>query len=661
MFFYILVPKEKRIFKIVFCSRECLLFSFFLSKAALEDGFRRGLSKDKKIMHNLQINDEICDIDIEFDDPQPVDTAYKTKGELPFETEEQKAASLAPFRKQIAKDFEIVTEIFRLTNVPESARNLISTLIRLSGGDVQIQIRDAQIAMAFFENKPMHDALKKRVQRWRKALNDWQDETGITLVEINSGYRKIRFGKDMKPFNENVPSTYRLLVLEMAAKILSQQDIAIEIAARKIIDELTCRAPQPQEKRTRPKNPEQWRNSALTYLRKAMTAADEGGYLNDFYRELEEDLAKLKAEFPVGGMKSSYLETDLENSSETGEGGTNLGTINILSTSSLSISNNSIEDKPSNELETSPTNNNPSMLDQALALANQGFRIFPVHSVADGICTCNQGEKCSAKGKHPHITSWHFLATTNQEEIRKWWRQFRNANIGIATGSFMSLKKSFLVLDIDPKNGGAESLAALEKEFGKLPETLTARTGSGGKHIFLKIAPFSMGIVRNIQNSEKIGKGIDIRGDGGFVVAAGSIHKSGNRYEWIDENAEMAEMPEWLIKKIKAENAPPAKEKIETKKTTQTAAVPVQPLSNYLVPVGGRDNFLFRQARGLINSYTDEEVIKRLKHLRDTRCEKPKEISDQQIEAKVKSANGYKTKTFRERLEETKLSRILQK
>lgn len=101
------------------------------------------------------------------------------------------------------------------------------------------------------------------------------------------------------------------------------------------------------------------------------------------------------------------------------------------------------------------------------------------------------------------------------------------ANIGIATGEV----SGFWVLDIDGPEGAA-ALAALEARHGPLPPTVEQSTGKGRHICFAWPAAGTIGD-RTVRNSaSKIGPGIDVRGDGGYIVAAPSIHPSGRLYEW---------------------------------------------------------------------------------------------------------------------------------
>jgi hypothetical protein len=115
-------------------------------------------------------------------------------------------------------------------------------------------------------------------------------------------------------------------------------------------------------------------------------------------------------------------------------------------------------------------------------------------------------------------------ATKNQDRIREWWKQWPDASIGVPTGELNGI----WALDIDLPHG-PESLARLEAEHGPLPETLVQRTGGGGQQYI-----FRWDDRHPIRNSAGlIGPGIDVRGEGGYIILPPSLHPSGRRYAWI--------------------------------------------------------------------------------------------------------------------------------
>ncbi len=165
------------------------------------------------------------------------------------------------------------------------------------------------------------------------------------------------------------------------------------------------------------------------------------------------------------------------------------------------------------------------MLQAALRYVNRrGWPVFPLQSIREGVCTCSAGPKCgSNSGKHPRTKHGLYDASTDERQIREWWTRWPDANIGVPTGAISGL----LVLDIDPRNHGDDSLAALLHQFGSLPPTLEALTGGGGRHIVFQY-PATGGPI----SSGRLEDGIDVKADGGYIVVAPSLHLSGNRYTW---------------------------------------------------------------------------------------------------------------------------------
>lgn len=161
------------------------------------------------------------------------------------------------------------------------------------------------------------------------------------------------------------------------------------------------------------------------------------------------------------------------------------------------------------------------LLDAALSYAARGWPVFPLR----------------VRGKLPIMSGGHHGATTDEQDIKKWWTRWPTANIGIPCG-----EKTFCVIDVDPDDGGEESLIALREEHGSVPSTLLQVSGRGGAHYcFLPDT--------RVGNSQsKLAIGIDTRGDNkGYIVAAPSTHENGNKYRWDDINAPLASVPDWLI------------------------------------------------------------------------------------------------------------------
>jgi hypothetical protein len=162
---------------------------------------------------------------------------------------------------------------------------------------------------------------------------------------------------------------------------------------------------------------------------------------------------------------------------------------------------------------------NNAMLQAALSYVAQGFKVFPVKL-----------------DKTPYTPHGLKDATQLQVRVREFWTQWPDAGIGLVTDGF-------LVPDFDQKSGGLESKASIEAKYGTLPRTRTHRTGGGGLHYIYRNPNGT-----NIRNTVALGgyQGVDLRANGGYIIAPPSQHESGNQYEIIDA-AEIARAPAWLL------------------------------------------------------------------------------------------------------------------
>jgi putative DNA primase/helicase len=209
--------------------------------------------------------------------------------------------------------------------------------------------------------------------------------------------------------------------------------------------------------------------------------------------------------------------------------------------------------------------NEVTMLDAALAYAQAGFRVFPAHGIQNGACTCGGAKGCSP-GKHPIgrlVPRGVLDASDDPHVVTRWWSQVPDANIGIATGKNSKL----VVLDVDGPIG-EETLATLASKHGLLPQTWQAKTGKG-RHLYF-CYPESVAKVKSVARKKLA---LDVRADGGYVIAPPSRHASGQRYIFdADSTDEPADCPAWVIKyanlridraaaigkSVKAETAPSA-------------------------------------------------------------------------------------------------------
>lgn len=184
-----------------------------------------------------------------------------------------------------------------------------------------------------------------------------------------------------------------------------------------------------------------------------------------------------------------------------------------------------------------------SVLGPALRCAQRGWAVLPLNWVAeDGTCSCNSAE-CSSIGKHPRTRRGVKDASKSQDTIRAWWEKWPDANLGLATGKISGI----VVLDVDRRHGGIDSLRKIENKYGSVPDGPRVLTGGGGTHLYFRYPG------RDIRNRIGIFPGIDVRGDGAFVVAPASVHASGEQYLWEHGKSPklpLPEMPDWLLDMI---------------------------------------------------------------------------------------------------------------
>jgi len=164
------------------------------------------------------------------------------------------------------------------------------------------------------------------------------------------------------------------------------------------------------------------------------------------------------------------------------------------------------------------------LLTAALEYAERGWPVFP------------------CEGKKPLTTHGFKQASANPLRIRYWWRRWPQANIGIPTGP-----ETFTVLDVDPRNGGDDTLHELITAHSELPTTPAVITGSGGTHYWFRHPPQAL-----VSRAGALGPGLDLKASGGYVVVPPSVHPdTGTEYEWEVsahiEDTVLAEMPAWLL------------------------------------------------------------------------------------------------------------------
>jgi len=239
------------------------------------------------------------------------------------------------------------------------------------------------------------------------------------------------------------------------------------------------------------------------------------------------------------------------------------------------------------------------MLDWALEYASKGMPVFPLN------------------GKVPLTPRGFKDCTINPGTITEWWEAHPNANIGMPTGA----TSGWVVLDVDKGNGGFASLAALPE--GKL-DGLLVHTGGGGYHVYFKHPGFE------IKNKTRLNglDGIDVRGDGGYVVVPPSIHPdTGKPYKWSPFNKmgpEPVVMPSWLI---------------EMCKEPERKAPLSMPEEGYF-PEGTRKTSLMSWAGKLRrDGFEEAELSAALHAMNESRCNPP--LPPHEVQSVVNSALRY--------------------
>jgi hypothetical protein len=175
-------------------------------------------------------------------------------------------------------------------------------------------------------------------------------------------------------------------------------------------------------------------------------------------------------------------------------------------------------------------------IDAAHLYATRGWPVLPCHTSHHGSCSCAAAD-CASPAKHPRIAGGLRSATVDHHQIEQWWRRWPDANVAIRTGAPSGL----VVLDIDPRHGGDDTLARLEHDHGPLPAGRRVATGGGGLHLYLC---HPGGTVRN--HAGRLGPGVDLRGDGGYILAPPSRHASGSTYTLLPGNRCLPDLPGWI-------------------------------------------------------------------------------------------------------------------
>lgn len=232
------------------------------------------------------------------------------------------------------------------------------------------------------------------------------------------------------------------------------------------------------------------------------------------------------------------------------------------------------------------------MRDYALHYAAQGLRVFPV----------KKGTKGSGGGQL--LRSWKNEATTDPAVISGWWSTWPDADICIATGNGLAV----IDLDVKGNEDGTASMLNWIAENGNMPPTAVVRTGSGGQHHYYMVDG-------TFPNSRGLFPGIDIRSDGGYVVAPPSAG-----YLWVN-SLPIARADQKVY------------DFLEGKERTKCFVLPAE------ITEGSRNDTLFKYAASLqAKGAADDIILQEVEKVNIEKCVPP--LDDKDIEIIIKSVLG---------------------
>jgi len=224
---------------------------------------------------------------------------------------------------------------------------------------------------------------------------------------------------------------------------------------------------------------------------------------------------------------------------------------------------------------------------------------------------------CKASSKEPATRNGCKNHSKNPEAIRRYWTDNPTHNLAIVCGEISGL----LVLDVDARNGGLDTLAQLEAQHGPLPKTPTVNTPGGGQHFYFEH-------VEGVRCSAgQLGAGLDVKADGGYVLAPPSTHPNGGAYTWTMPPGHTlpAKAPDWLIGLLR--QAGPQK---------ATAAN----VGGETIAEGQRNNTLTRLAGRLrADGFSEQALLATLQVFNAERCRPP--LPEGEVERIAKNVAQY--------------------
>ncbi len=251
----------------------------------------------------------------------------------------------------------------------------------------------------------------------------------------------------------------------------------------------------------------------------------------------------------------------------------------------------------------------------------RSWAVIPLHSVNNNGCTCGKID-CRSPGKHPRTRHGVKDASLESDQIDEWFKSDVLSNIGIATGAASGL----LVLDIDPRNDGTATLEKAQRELGRLPDTVTVKTGGGGQHLYFRLPKKK---IKKDSSGKLVGSGVDVLTDGAFVVGVGSRHSSGERYKWENgpSKTEIASLPKAWIRRLRG------------KRSTSVPSTPINRITE-----GQRNSALTSFVGKLIHSgMAADDLLNPASTWNERHCFPP--LTEEEVARVVASVSRYGTST----------------
>lgn len=388
-------------------------------------------------------------------------------------------------------------------------------------------------------------AIRARVRNWINDLLSWQDSCGYQLITIKKGGKIIDYAPNGDPRRECSTFIDHLLpvadqAVQRARKSLTWVKNPGDALAEQVewaLKELPFFAPAPApeisetDKNTPAPVPlseyeEKQEKRIIEIVESAVLGVEERGgdgalwARRKLFTKLRSIVDSLERTSGARHSNVSFHDGDAEDSAEV-SGSSYLYNNSDAFTHADELTETSLGNKNVTQSKLAIHPKSIKTGEAALHYAALGLPVFPVK-----------------RDKSPATKNGFKDATIEEETIKKWWSAHPNVGIGIPTGK----ASGWLVLDVDPRHGGDASLTALTEQHGDLPHTLRALTGGGGAHLIFT-NPESI-VIRNSTN--KLGAGLDIRGEGGYIVVAPSLHPSGGTYSWVNSLHTVAP-PAWLI------------------------------------------------------------------------------------------------------------------